>query len=143
MEPKRLLGGLVGGIAGGVLFGMMMQMMGMLSMVGGLVNSDSVMLGWVVHLAISAALGVGFALTLGAAATSWGRALAAGGAYGVVWWILGALLLMPLRMGMPAFEVGQMQLQSLVGHVLYGLVLGAVFYAVAHATADRRVASRA
>ncbi len=143
MESKRVLGGLVGGIAGGVLFGMMMQMMGMLSMVGGLVNSDSVTLAWVVHLAISAALGIGFALTLGAAATSWARALAAGAAYGVVWWVLGALLLMPLKMGMPAFQIGQMQLQSLVGHVMYGLVLGAVFHAVAHAAADRRVASRA
>lgn len=44
--------------------------------------------------------------------------------YGVVWWILGPLLIMPAVMGMGVFMVNVMTLQSLLGHLLFGLVLG-------------------
>lgn len=127
MNPKRLTAGVAGGLAGGLLFGIMMQAMGMLGMIAGLVGEDSAGVGWVVHLAISALFGLIYAVTLGRASTSWGRALVLGALYGVVWWALGALLIMPAWMGMPVFQVGQPQLQSLVGHLVYGVMLGAVF----------------
>jgi hypothetical protein len=61
----------------------------------------------------------------------------------VIWWVLGALLIMPAWMGMPVFQVGEMQLQSLMGHVLYGLTLGVVFQGAVQASEGRQVASRA
>lgn len=134
MDPKRLLAGAVGGLAGGVLFGMLMQMMGMLPMVGSLVGQDTVAVGWLVHLAISVALGLGFALTLGALSSSWGRAVGFGAVYGAIWWVLGALLIMPAAMDMPIFAVGATQLQSLMGHLIYGLALGIAFQAVLRQT---------
>jgi uncharacterized membrane protein YagU involved in acid resistance len=130
MDAKRLTAGALGGLVGGVVFGTMMHVSGMLTMVAGLVGQDSLATGWLVHLTISAVLGLGFAAALGSAATSLARALAFGLLYGAVWWVLGALLLMPARMGMPVFEVGALQVQSLVGHLLYGAALGVSYQAL-------------
>jgi hypothetical protein len=48
---------------------------------------------------------------------------------GVVWWVLGALILMPLMLGMSemVFSVGGPQMMSLAGHVLFGLVTAYLF----------------
>lgn len=143
MDPKRLIAGVVGGLAGGVLFGLMMQMMGILGMVAGLVGQEAVGIGWVVHLGISALFGLIYAPTVGAASSSWGRAVGFGAVYGVIWWVLGALLIMPAMMGMPVLQLGTTELQSLVGHVVYGVALGVVFQAVATALADKAMPSRA
>ena len=100
MTVKSLQHGLYGSLAGGVIFGVMMGMMGMLPTIGAMAGSESPVVGFLVHLIISAMIGVGFV----AAATMLGReqtaGVGAGLAYGVVWWILGPLTLMPLFMGM-------------------------------------------
>jgi uncharacterized membrane protein YagU involved in acid resistance len=51
-------------------------------------------------------------------------ALVGGIINGVVWWVLGALVLMPLMLGMSqmVFVVGGDQWLSLMGHIIYGLV---------------------
>src|SRR3712207_7131962 len=46
----------------------------------------------------------------------------AGAVYGVVWWILGPMVLLPVRLGMPPFGVDAGAWMILVGHVIYGLV---------------------
>jgi uncharacterized membrane protein YagU involved in acid resistance len=53
----------------------------------------------------------------------------AGAAYGIVWWVLGALILMPLMLGMTqmVLAVGGPQWMSLLGHVIYGAILGVGF----------------
>jgi uncharacterized membrane protein YagU involved in acid resistance len=66
--------------------------------------------------------------------TGWGAGLASGVAYGALWWVLGPLLLMPAKMGMPLFDVNPGALQSLVGHLVFGLVLGAVVVALSRRT---------
>ncbi len=127
----RILHGVVGGLAGGVVFGLLMQMMGMMPMIAMLVGSKSVAVGWILHLAISAFAGALFGLVLGRRATGYGMAAALGMVYGFVWWVVGALLLMPLRMGMDPFVLNAMAWQSLMGHILFGLVLGLVYAALA------------
>jgi hypothetical protein len=57
--------------------------------------------------------------------------------------VLGALLIMPAWMGMPVFQIGTMQLQSLVGHLVYGVALGAVFQVLTQALSARGVPWRA
>ncbi|MGF1647065.1 MAG: hypothetical protein ACFCVF_09125 [Kineosporiaceae bacterium] len=118
--------GIVGGLAGGVAFGVMMQAMDMIGMVGMLVDSESGAVAWAVHLAISVAIGAGFGLVLAPRVTGFAVGLGLGAAYGLVWWVLGPLLLMPAAMGMPVFTVDGVAVQSLVGHIVFGLVLGAV-----------------
>jgi hypothetical protein len=131
--------GIVGGLASGVVFGILMQMMDMIPMVAMLVGSKSMAVGWLVHLAISAFIGASFAVVFGRLATSTGRSVLLGMGYGVVWWVLGALLIMPAKLGMTdmIFHVGTTQWQSLMGHVIYGLLLGVTFGLLAPRLARR------
>ena len=123
----RLARGIIGGLAGGVVFGILMQAMNMIPMVAMLVNSRSLVVGWIVHLAISAFIGATFAVIFGGRGSRMGTTLVLGVGYGVVWWVLGALLIMPARLGMDVLVFDSMAWLSLMGHVLYGLVLGGVF----------------
>jgi uncharacterized membrane protein YagU involved in acid resistance len=127
--PTRIVAGVLAGLAGGVVFGILMQMMGIIPMVAMLVGSKSVAMGWLVHLFNSALFGAIYAVLAGRWADRLGTGVPLGVAYGVAWWILGALLIMPTWLGMPVFAFNTMAWQSLMGHVIYGLLLG-VGYAV-------------
>lgn len=129
MDTRRIGIGAVAGVIGGLVFGVMMQMMAMMPMVGMLVGQESVAVGWVVHLFNSAVIGAVYGATLGQLHHTWGRGAVLGLVYGAVWWVVGALLIMPLSLGMPALQVGQPQVMSLVGHLMYGLATGLVFTA--------------
>ena len=122
----RATDGALAGLAGGVVFGVLMAVMGMLPMVAMLVGSTSPVVGAVVHLVISAGLGMLFALVV--PAWSIAMTLVAGAVYGVVWWVLGPLLIMPTVLGMSGmvFTIDAAALVSLVGHVLFGVVAAAV-----------------
>lgn len=133
---RHALYGVVGGVAGGIVFGILMQMMDMLGMVAELVGSSSVAVGWVVHLAISAFAGGVFGVLLGSFARSLVPAALVGMAYGIVWWVLGALLIMPAQLGMPVFEFGTTAWQSLLGHLMFGIVLGLAFVSLVRRAHD-------
>jgi uncharacterized membrane protein YagU involved in acid resistance len=135
---QRLTAGLAGGLAGGLAFGLMMHAMGMIGMIAQLVGSTSVAVAWLVHLAISAFFGAAFTVLVGGLIRGIGSGVLLGAVYGVVLWVIGPLLLMPAFMGMPLFVIDDMALMSLVGHVLFGLVLGLV----AGAMLRRRTAGR-
>jgi hypothetical protein len=128
---KGIVKGAIAGLGGGIVFGMMMAMMGMLPMVAGLVGSQSALVGAIVHMIISAAIGAfyGAALVLGRFQLSWSFALISGIVNGVIWWVLGALIMMPLGLGMAemVLQVGEMQWMSLLGHLIYGVVTGLLF----------------
>lgn len=121
--------GAIAGLAGGVAFGMMMGMMGMLPMVGMLVRQESAVIGFIVHMVISAFIGAVYGLVAGRFAVNGATALIGGIVNGVAWWVLGALVLMPLLLGMSqmVFVIGQAQWMSLLGHIIYGLVTSFVF----------------
>jgi len=127
--------GIIGGLMGGLVFGIMMGMMGMLPMVGMLIGQQNAVIGLGVHLVISAFIGAVYGLVVTqlrlpiSAATAW-----VGGAInGIVWWVLGALILMPAMLGMTnmIFVVGQTQWLSLMGHLIYGIVAAFVFNGLA------------
>jgi hypothetical protein len=106
--------------------------MGVLPMIGKMVGHPSAVVGFVVHLAISAGIGGGFGLLLGPVVTGRISGLAVGMAYGAVWWLLGPLTLMPLFMGMGLgvnwnLTAATNMLPSLMGHAIFGLVLGFVY----------------
>lgn len=120
-----LQGGLAG-LAGGAVFGVLMQVMGMMKMVGMLVGNEAAVVGWLVHLAISTFIGITFVLLFGRQLTSFPRGLVFGLGYGVIWWVLGALIVMPLRLGMNPFGMNATSMMSLLGHLGFGAVMGAV-----------------
>ena len=135
--------GIVAGVVGGVVFGIMMQMMNgptpaggqmpMMAMVAKVVRSDSIAVGWVYHLFNSAVIGAIFGRLLGDHSHRFGAGIGWGAVYGFVWWILGALILMPVFLGMPAFAPLMMApmrpvaMGSLMGHLIYGIILGGGF----------------
>jgi uncharacterized membrane protein YagU involved in acid resistance len=143
---SRFVAGIVGGLVAGVVFGMMMQMMTaptpdggqmpVINMIGMIVGSPTAGVGWLYHLFNSAVIGAIFAWVLGARTYTYGTGLGWGAAYGFVWWILGGLILMPVFLGMPAFapimmpEMRTVAMGSLIGHLIYGLILGAVYVAM-------------
>lgn len=141
---SKAAAGIVAGLIAGIVFGIMMQMMSaptpeggkmpMMAMVAKVVHSDSLAVGWVYHLFNSAVIGLIFALLFGDRAASYGADAGWGVAYGLLWWVLGALILMPVLLGMPAFSPLKTMLPvamgSLVGHLLYGLILGIGFAAL-------------
>jgi uncharacterized membrane protein YagU involved in acid resistance len=140
--------GIAAGLIAGIAFGAMMQMMmaptpnggqmPMIAMVGQVVGSPTVMAGWLYHLFNSAVIGAIFGWLLGSRLHGYGTALGWGATYGIAWWVLGGLILMPLLLGMPAFAplmmppMRMVAMGSLIGHLLYGLILGGVFVALHH-----------
>lgn len=136
--------GALGAIVAGIVFGIMMQMMTaptpdgrevpMMLMVAQVVKSDSLAVGWLYHLFNSAVIGGIFGWLLGSRiAGRMGPGAVWGAGYGFGWWILGGLILMPILLGMPAFAPLRMApmrpvaMGSLMGHLIFGLVLGITF----------------
>lgn len=126
---KSIGAGAIAGLGGGAVFGMMMAMMGMLPMVAMLAGSEDPMIGFIVHMAISAAIGGVYGLVAGRLPQTMGTAVLAGAVNGVVWWVLGALIMMPLMLGMSAMvlQIGQTQWMSLIGHLMFGVITGLLF----------------
>jgi len=137
MSTRELKAGAYGSIAGGLIFGVMMGMMGMLPVIGSMVGQPTAAAGFVLHMANSVIIGVAFAIVLGRFVSGTASGAGFGLAYGGVWWMLGPLTLMPLLMGM-SFGVNwnaattAAMLPSLVGHLMYGGVLGLVYAWLRH-----------
>jgi hypothetical protein len=131
--------GTVAGVAGGIAMGVMltMQMTPVIEhAIPAMYGLDGGLEGWVIHVSHAAVLGVAFAAVLDAAdGTDWGlgRTAAVGVGFGVVLWVVLAVLVMPIWLGAVGFPnapaLPNVSVQSLVGHVVYGAVLG-VAYAV-------------
>jgi uncharacterized membrane protein YagU involved in acid resistance len=128
-QVQTVINGVISGIAGGIVFGLMMQVQGMMPMVAMLARSESVVIGWGVHLLISAFIGAIYSLVAPRLPQGWAAQIAAGAVNGVVWWVLGALILMPLILGMNemVFVIGDMQISSLIGHLIFGVIAAVVF----------------
>lgn len=126
---QPLIRGVIAGLVGGVIFGAMMQLQGMMPMVAMLARSESALVGWLVHLLISAFIGAVYGIAAARLGANWTTALIGGVVNGVVWWVLGALILMPLMLGMNemVLQVGEMQVNSLIGHLIFGVVAALVY----------------
>lgn len=120
--------GIAAGLAGGIVFGALMTMMGMMSTIAMMVGSSSIAVGWLIHLVISA--GYGVLLALITRATSAGTTLGVGALYGVALWGLGPLLIMPAMMGMPLFAMNTTAMMSLIGHLMYGVIVAGLLVAL-------------
>ncbi len=132
MDPRNFSLGVYSGLVGGIVFGAMMGAMGMLPMIGKMVGQPSAAAGLLVHMINSAIIGAGFAVVFGRFVSGIGGGLRKGLLYGGVWWLLGPLTLMPLFMGMGLgvnwnTTAAVAMLPSLVGHLVYGAILGASY----------------
>jgi hypothetical protein len=147
--PLNLALGAAAGVVAGLPLGVIMQVrdadpammpgITVMDLVGDLVSDPSAGLGWLVHLFNSALFGAVFVLLFSRLLSRWGPAVGLGLLYGVAWWVVGALWIMPAWLGMDAmvFEVGENQWWSLAGHLVYGLLL-AVLYLLGRPLLARR-----
>lgn len=80
-------------------------------------------LGWVAHFMIGLVLAIGYALV---AKHLPGPAIARGAVYSLAPWLMAQLLVMPM-MGMPVFSGSlMMAMGSLIGHLVYGAIIGGI-----------------
>jgi hypothetical protein len=141
--PGNWKAGTTAGLVGGLLFGAMLsvQMTPVIEVaipsMYGLAPPPNGTFGWIVHMSHSAVLGVAFAALVGIAGlhgASAGGKVIAGLVYGVVLWVLLAVIVMPVWLdvvGSPANPpLPNVSTMSLVGHAVYGVGLGVAYSAL-------------
>ncbi len=132
---RALVVGGVGGILGGWAFGQWMEQVGFFPLVANLVGSDARVVGIAVHTVIAVVIGASFGLLFQRDVRGFGSCMSWGMAYGLLWWFLGPLTILPLWLRRPldwSYGQGASLFGSLVGHIIYGLIVGLVYAALDH-----------
>ncbi len=130
---RSVLYGVVAGIIGGIIMGIMMMVMmpAMLPMIGKIIGMENAGGGWLYHLFNSAVIGAIFGLVVALAkpALTYTTGARWGAVYGMIWWVLGPLVLMPLMLGLTqmVFAINNDTLMSLMGLVIFGVFSGVSF----------------
>ncbi len=135
--PRAIVVGGLGGIIGGYVFGKWMEQVNFFPLIAGLVNSDSREVGITLHFIFAIVIGATFGLLFQRDVRGYGSSMGWGLAYGIFWWFLGPLTILPIWQGhsLPldwSYQRGGELFGSLVGHIVYGLLLGLIY-----ATFDR------
>ncbi|GCE30856.1 hypothetical protein KDA_63400 [Dictyobacter alpinus] len=128
---NSLLWGAIASLGGGLLFSLVMLATGVLPHIAALIGSSSPITGFVVHLVISALIGMSYGLLFEHEATTVAASLAWGTLYGLAWWFIGPLTLLPILLGASAtwtIQAADILLPSLLGHIIYGGVTGYIFF---------------
>jgi hypothetical protein len=131
--PRALIVGGLAGIVGGWAFGKWMAQVNFFPLVAGLVSSDSLMVGVTLHFIFAVIIGASFGMLFQQDVRGYGSNMGWGMGYGMLWWFLGPLTIMPLWQGIPldwSYERGGALFGSLVGHIVYGLIVGLIYAAV-------------
>jgi uncharacterized membrane protein YagU involved in acid resistance len=123
------------GILGGWAFGRWMAQVGFFPLVAGLVNSESATVGMALHFVFAIVIGASFGILFQQDVRGYGSCVSWGAAYGLFWWFLGPLTILPIWQGNPidwSFQHAASLFGSLVGHIIYGIIVGLIY-----AAADR------
>ena len=122
--------GAVAGLAGGIVSSPIMLGTGVLSKVVGLGTSLTNLHGLLLHLLVSSLIGMSFGLLFRNESSSLAAGVAWGWLFGLIWWYLGPMTLLPLLLtGVCDWstDAASALLPSLIGHLLYGAVTAFVF----------------
>ena len=128
--PRAIIGGGLAGLIGGWAFGHWMAQVNFFLTIASLVGSSSREVGVVLHYMIAFAIGASFGLLFQRDVRGAGSSLGWGMAYGLLWWFLGPLTLLPLLRGdAPDWSAtrGSELFGSMIGHVIYGMLIGLVY----------------
>jgi uncharacterized membrane protein YagU involved in acid resistance len=102
-------------------------------LIAGLVGSNSRMVGESLHLVFAVIIGITFAILFQREVRGFGSSMVCGVAYGIFWWFLGPLTILPIWLRRPLDwsndHAGDL-FGSLVGHVVYGLIVGLLYAAI-------------
>ena len=133
--------GAAAGLIAGVLFGVLMEFLpapvpigGRISMIvfaARAVHAQSALVGWLAYVVYGLIIGGIFGWLVHDQTLEEARSIVWGCVYGLGWWILAGLVLVPALRGAIPFSpsavdaIHPVALALLMGHVVYGVVLGA------------------
>ncbi|MGE0685015.1 MAG: hypothetical protein AB7P69_29400, partial [Candidatus Binatia bacterium] len=128
--PRALLVGGGAGIVGGWAFGKWMAQVNFFPLIAGLVNSTSYSVGVTLHFLFALIIGATFGLLFQRDIRGYGSSLGWGFGYGLLWWFLGPLTLLPILQGVSldwSYAHGAELFGSLIGHIVYGVIVGLLY----------------
>src|SRR5215467_3116264 len=131
--PRAVVVGGLAGMVGGWAFGKWMAQVNFFPLIAGLVNSDSVMVGVTLHFIFAVIIGASFGVLFQRDVRGFGSSMGWGTGYGLLWWFLGPLTILPIwQAHRPdwSYQHGGELFGSLVGHIVYGLIVGLIYAAV-------------
>jgi hypothetical protein len=132
---RAIVAGGFAGTLGGFIFGRWVSSGDYFPLLAGFGELGSRGMTIFMHFAIALLIGVAFGLLFQQDVHSYGSCMGWGLGFGIFWWFFGPLTVLRLASGMPldwSAEQGSAVFGALVGHILYGLILG-----VAYATIDK------
>jgi uncharacterized membrane protein YagU involved in acid resistance len=132
---RAIVAGGFAGTLGGFIFGRWVSSGDYFPLLAGFGELSSRGMTIFTHFGIALLIGVAFGLLFQRDACGYGSCMGWGLGFGIFWWFFGPLTLLRLASGTPldwSAEQGSAVFGSLVGHILYGLILG-----VAYATIDK------
>jgi uncharacterized membrane protein YagU involved in acid resistance len=132
---RAIIAGGLAGTIGGLIFGRWMSQGDFFPLLAGFGESHSHAANMTLHFGVALLIGATFGLLFQRDVRGYGSSMGWGLGYGIFWWFLGQLTVLPIAARMPldwSAERGSELFGALVGHVLYGLILG-----VTYATLDR------
>src|SRR5262245_36541783 len=131
--PRAMVVGGLAGMVGGWAFGKWMAEVNFFPLIAGLVNSDSVMVGVTLHFIFAVIIGASFGVLFQSDVRGFGSSMGWGAGYGLLGWFLGPLTILPIwQAHRPdwSYQHGGELFGSLVGHIVYGLIVGLIYAAV-------------
>ncbi len=127
---RAIVGGSLAGVVGGWAFGKWMAQVNFYPLIASLVGSNSRMVGEWLHFLFAVIIGITFGMLFQREVRGLGSSMACGVAYGIFWWFLGPLTIMPLWLRKPldwSNDHSSDLFGSLVGHIVYGLIVGLLY----------------
>jgi len=131
-QGKNIIYGIIAGIIAGLVFSILLVRMNMLPELGKMIGIPTPTAGFGVHILVSIIAGGVFAIIFYRPITNLIAGLIYGIVYGCLWWLVGPLTLLPIFLGKGLFASWNVAgisaaLPSLVGHIIFGLVLGLIY----------------
>jgi hypothetical protein len=128
---RSLQWGALAGLAGGLVSSPFMFAAHVLSSVAGVATQLSTLSGLLVHLLVSTFIGMSYGVLFRDEASNLAMAGAWGWVFGLIWWYVGPLTLLPLLLtGEIDWRISAASalLPSLLGHLIYGACTASLFY---------------
>ena len=127
---RSLSWGAAAGLVGGIVASPVLLATHALPKIVGLDTTVSGFRGLILHLVVSAAIGMTYGLLFRNEASSLGLGIAWGWLFGLIWWFVGPMTLLPLLLtGVCDWstDAASALLPSLMGHLIYGAATAFVF----------------